>query len=418
MAVIWEGQPEFDTGASATLHDVSPFGNTPRYVSPYHNGAVAPELQSADPNHPTFVRQEYGTVRLGVGEGSENAFAVTADPNDGAAGGGTWVIGTPTSPSYDFSTARELRFTGRCRWWDEYIEKGWGTSYTGDLLCLWGKRGAAGDNPSGDSDYGDLVVGTYDFGSDVYLFVQCRKWGASAFAGLENIAVEYAEVVLCTTAQWSSAFHGTWFDLEVKFRAATVTNWTTNTADNDGVVEVWVDGVKKVEITTKPLALCKGTVAGDVHHVDAIGFGYGTNGSMVAMYVDPVLYDSWTTALTYDRNLVTGFGHTVVGSDNVVSGRTNTVTGDKNKVHGENVTVVGDLNAVFNLDASARTITGDGLFIINGTTFSPPATIQYSATDTTATRLTEAVAVVASVQPADSIGVRLTDAAFVVISTP
>jgi hypothetical protein len=355
MATIWAGQPEFDTGPSATMHDVSPFGNTPRYVSPFHDGATAPELVSTDPDHPTFVRQELATVRTGVGESGENAFTNTEDPSDGAVGGGTWVIGTPASPSYDFGTARELRFEARARWWDEGIEKAWGAQYAGDLLCLWGKRGAAGTNPNGFSDYGDLVVGIYETGGNVMLFVQCREWTASAFAGLEDAAPIYAEVVLCTTTEWENDFHGTWFDFKVNFRTCSVNDWATDNVNADGVVEVWVDGVKLVEIVNEKIALCKGSASGDVHHIDAIGVGYGTNGAMTAMYVRPVLKDTWEDAQPLVAPFVWGVNTKVKASRAVafgLDGNTNVLEDEgKFKIFGD-LEVTGDFTVPSSLSGS------------------------------------------------------------------
>jgi hypothetical protein len=70
---------------------------------------------------------------------------------------------------------------------------------------------------------------------------------------------------------------------------------------------------------------------------------------------------------TSQRNLLTGFQHTVAGSDVLISGRSNAVDADNAQTHGENGTNTGDRSVLFNLDGTTRTVSEPDTFSIYGT---------------------------------------------------
>lgn len=123
-----------------------------------------------------------------------------------------------------------------------------------------------------------------------------------------------------------AAIVGTSQTLEVCWQSSTI-DYDANTAESDGSIRLTLGGTVIYDISGIPLYV--GSTFGGNNVYKAVGYyvGFGIPGSLGTVEI----YDSSCVPLVSERNLITGAGHTVQGSDNlVIGGVAGSVTGSRN----------------------------------------------------------------------------------------
>jgi hypothetical protein len=141
--------------------------------------------------------------------------------------------------------------------------------------------------------------------------------------------------------------------------AASTVTLRRNTADATQVASITATTTGRFEDTTHEDTYTAGSDLTNIKFVTGGSSGSLTTG-VVGMLWGP--YDVEASR----RNLLTGYTHEVTGSDNLMAGRNHTLVGSTSEVHGDGGTLTGERTALWSLDGSTHSYSGNGKFVIYG----------------------------------------------------